>query len=323
MTSVAQGVSGGSTSTTRADEASNFPLISVGLPVFNGARFLEPCLDSILAQTYPHFELVISDNASTDETARICERYAARDARIRWERADRNRGAAWNHNHVWQLARGKYFRWCGADDIVDPRFLEMCIQALERRPDAVAAYPMTVVIDDEGRAVERTADRLDLEGADPAVRFGSLLRPWRATHNPFYGLLRTTALAGVRPIGAFLANDRSFMAELALRGPFVRVEEYLMFRRLHDEQARRTREVEQRFMDPEHAGGYWAREWIMLREHLLSAARAPAGLGVKLRLLWVVSAWAIEQRWRLAWEVREYAGHVARRVGFGGSRAAV
>lgn len=293
--------------------STNLPLVSVGLPVYNGAEYLDGCLESLLAQTYPHFELIISDNASTDETARICERYAARDSRIRYYRADYNRGAGWNHLHVRELARGEFFKWCGVDDLIAPRFLECCVEALLRSPDAVLAYPMSVVIDEAGTTIEdRTTDRLDLEGPDPAIRFRTLLKPWALRHNPFYGVMRSASLATVRPIGTFFANDRSLLAELALRGPFVRVEEHLMYRRQH---AYRPAEVEAQFFNPDRARRYWAREWRMLREHVFSVLRAPGGVRAKLRLLGVTGTWALEQRMDLMREVRGLAGHFARRLG--------
>src|SRR5262249_44963466 len=133
-----------------ADPTNDSPLVSIGLPVYNGERFLGTCLDSLLAQTYANLEIVISDNASTDGTPALCEEYAARDPRIRFVRSDRNRGAAWNHNQVASMARGVYFRWCGADDALDPRFIEACVATLESQRDAVLAFPLSIVIDETG-----------------------------------------------------------------------------------------------------------------------------------------------------------------------------
>jgi hypothetical protein len=122
----------------------------------------------------------------------------------------------------------------------------------------------------------------------------------------------------VRPIGTFFANDRSLLAELALRGRFVRVEEYLMYRRRH---AYRPAPVEGHFLDPDRARGYWAREWRMLREHVASVLRAPGGGRAKLRLLGVVAAWALEQRAILIDEIFGLAAHLARRSGIRRFRA--
>src|SRR3982751_485615 len=101
------------------------PKVSIGLPVYNGELHLALALDSILAQTYGDFEIVISDNGSTDGTESICRRYAAADPRIRYERNETNRGAAWNYNHVFELSRGEYFKWMAHDDLIEPNYLEI------------------------------------------------------------------------------------------------------------------------------------------------------------------------------------------------------
>jgi glycosyltransferase involved in cell wall biosynthesis len=96
------------------------PVVTIGLPVFNASHFLGECLDSLVTQSYPNLRIVISDNASSDDTVAICQRYATRDPRVQIVRADRNRGAGWNHQRVLELAEGKYFKWCGADDVIGP-----------------------------------------------------------------------------------------------------------------------------------------------------------------------------------------------------------
>jgi glycosyltransferase involved in cell wall biosynthesis len=90
---------------------SKIPRVSIGLPVFNGEKYLAEALDSILSQTYRDFKLIISDNASTDRTEQICREYAAKDRRIRYYRNEKNIGAPKNFNRVFELSSGKYFRW--------------------------------------------------------------------------------------------------------------------------------------------------------------------------------------------------------------------
>src|SRR3972149_8539793 len=92
------------------------PRVSVGLPVFNGEQFLRQALDSVLAQTYPGFELIISDNASTDRTQDICEAYATRDKRIQYYRQSKNVGGGRNYNFVFEVSNGEYFKWLAHDD---------------------------------------------------------------------------------------------------------------------------------------------------------------------------------------------------------------
>src|SRR5262245_56581544 len=117
------------------------PLVGIGLPVYNGERFLRQTLDSILAQTFKEFELIISDNSSTDKTEEICLEYSRRDARIRYIRQEINLGASRNYNLVFEMTAGKYFRWAAADDLFSADSLEICVATLEKYPEAVLCYP--------------------------------------------------------------------------------------------------------------------------------------------------------------------------------------
>jgi glycosyltransferase involved in cell wall biosynthesis len=289
------------------------PLVTIGLPVFNASRYLAECLTALVSQTYRNIRIVISDNASTDETVAICDEYAARDARIAIVRTDKNRGAGWNHRRVLELAEGTYFRWQGADDTIAPSFVAACVASLEVNPQAVLAYPLTTIIDEDGVVVRKTSDRLPLGASDPRVRFAALLSAWSITHSPFYGVMRLSAIATLPPFGAFLASDRAFLAELALRGPFMQVEEYLMFRRHHAKHTTQTEKSERELMDPETAHKSRPREFRVLREHLGAAWRAPASPIRKLRYFASVGAWAIARRETFILEARGHVGQLARR----------
>lgn len=288
-------------------------LVSLGLPVYNAADFLEQCLDSLVGQTHRNLEIVISDNASTDRTPQICARYADRDSRIRLVLGESNQGAAWNHNRVLGLAGGTYFKWCGADDMIAPTFVERCVERLEASPEAVLAFPLTVVIDEQGIPIRKTDSRLPLGSADVRVRFRSLLSSWQPIHNPFYGLIRHDALRQARRFGTFLAGDRSLLAELVLMGPFLQVEEFLMFRRHYAKHRERTADSEQTMLDPSKPPS--SREFRMLREHAVSALTAHHDLRTRLQLLWDVGGWAMSQRKELAWEGRMIASRVLQRMG--------
>src|SRR5246127_3969247 len=132
----------------------SIPLVSVGLFVYNGERYIEETLDSILNQTFTDFELIISDNASTDRTGEIAEAYAKRDDRIRYHRSEKNMGAGWNARRVYELATGKYFKQAAVDDMLEPDFLRQCIEALESDPTYVLAHSKTKVVDENGHFVE-------------------------------------------------------------------------------------------------------------------------------------------------------------------------
>jgi hypothetical protein len=214
---------------------------------------------------------------------------------------------------VLELAKGTYFHWQGADDWIAPSFVASCVHALEANPQAVLAYPLTTVIDQDGVILRRTADRLPLSVPDARVRFAALLGSWSITHSPFYGLMRLSATAKLPPYGSFLASDRTFLAELALRGSFVQVEEYLMFRRYHAKHATQTEMSEREHADPQSAHKVRPRECRVLREHLATAWRAPASPIRKLRYLASVGAWVISERAAFIAEVREQAGQLVRR----------
>lgn len=116
------------------------PRLSIGLPVYNGEEYLAESLDALLGQTYGDFELVISDNASTDGTQDICREYAARDARIRYLRQPRNIGATPNHNQVFAECRGELFKWASHDDLYGRDLLRRCVEALDARPEVILAH---------------------------------------------------------------------------------------------------------------------------------------------------------------------------------------
>ena len=113
--------------------------ISIGLPAYNGELFIRKRLDSVLAQTFENFELIISDNASTDGTALICEEYAKKDKRIRFIRQKKNMGANWNFNYVLLEAKYEYFVWAAVDDVWFPKFLEENIKVLQSQDNYVGS----------------------------------------------------------------------------------------------------------------------------------------------------------------------------------------
>src|SRR5437868_11959393 len=110
------------------------PLVTIAVPVRNGEKYVARALDCVLAQTYENFELLISDNASTDGTYEICQRYTG-DARVQLWRNEQNIGANGNFDLTLERAAGKYFMWAAADDMWAPRFVEALVHELETDPD--------------------------------------------------------------------------------------------------------------------------------------------------------------------------------------------
>ena len=155
------------------------PLVSVGLFVYNGERFLEEALHSILNQTFTDFELIISDNASTDRTGEIAEAYAKRDNRIRYYRSEKNMGAGWNARRVYELATGKYFKWAAVDDLLEPDLLRRCVEILESDPDCVVAYARTKEVDENGTFIKNYVTPMKADLNDPVARFRAMMQRLR------------------------------------------------------------------------------------------------------------------------------------------------
>ena len=225
--------------------------ISVGLPVYNGERYLASAIEATLNQTYGDFELLISDNASTDRTETICRDFAASDRRIRYVRNPENIGAAGNYNQLFHLSKGEYFRWFNADDLCSEFLHERCLAVLEERPDVVMSYGKTDIIDGQGELLQHYDDNLDLQQESVITRFTTFFDAVGLT-NAIYGLMRRSALesTGLMGNGRFPAADTNLMGELVLHGKFVEIPETLFFRRMHEDASswdRKNDETQQTF----------------------------------------------------------------------------
>lgn len=231
------------------------PRVSIGIPVYNGANYLPAALDCLLAQTYTDFELVISDNASTDETQAICERYAARDRRIRYHRVEINQGLIWNFNRVVELSRGEYFTWAAHDDLRDSFFLERCVETLDDDPSAVVCHAQTACVDANGEVIPRERNPTYTGSAghqmtplENLIRTTRLLssKPHRRLEgvlmyttfcHEIYGLIRKSALDKTPLMRPFFGSDMVLLAELSLLGRIYVFPETLFYSRSHTEQA--------------------------------------------------------------------------------------
>jgi glycosyltransferase involved in cell wall biosynthesis len=213
-------------------KSSERALVTVGVPVFNGARFLERAIDSLLAQTYRDIDVVISDNASTDATPEICQRYVRSDPRVRYVRQPQNIGAPRNWNFVANQAHGAYFKWASANDYCDPRLIAACLEVLDSRPDVVLCYGRTYIVGDDERAVVAYKNDFALDDERPSDRFRQLMSAMRL-NNAVSGLVRTDALRRTGLIRLYPTGDMPLMVELALQGKFHLVDgDPLLYRRI-------------------------------------------------------------------------------------------
>lgn len=208
------------------------PRVSIGLPVYNGGQFLEGAIGSLLVQTYEDFELIISDNASTDQTESVCRAYAAQDGRVRYHRNAKNIGANRNYNRVFALSNGEFFRWAAADDVCKPEHLAQCVGVLEDDPEAVLACTKTQFIDVDGLPIDVEDAGWDLRLDAPSERLRYVIR---AGHwcNVMFGLMRSRALAQTHLLPGYAGGDYVLLGELALLGKFHETPECLFLRRLH------------------------------------------------------------------------------------------
>jgi len=207
--------------------------LTIGLPVYNGENFLARAIESILAQTYRDFELVISDNGSTDRTREICEHYAALDARVRYYGYEDNRGAGWNYENVRALARGTdFFKWASHDDLIAPTFVERTIAALDADPGAVLAFSGVAAIDANDEVTSLKRRQVEAVAPHSYERFGEVIGT-NANPEAIFGVMRVSALAHTRGQGDYIASDRILLAELAVQGRFSEVPEILLYNRDH------------------------------------------------------------------------------------------
>jgi glycosyltransferase involved in cell wall biosynthesis len=253
------------------------PKVTVGLPVYNGERYLAETLDSILAQDFEDFELLVSDNASTDGTAQILREYAERDPRVTVHRQLHNVGAAANYNWLAQHARGEYFKWAGYDDLLDPRMLTACVATLDGDPEVVLAYPETTMIDASGTSRGPYAERLSVEHACVVARVAHLAYRVNLC-NACFGVMRTSVLRQTGIIRPFISSDITFLAEMAAQGRFRLVSQPLFFRRVHDGSSRQgdvTLAEVARWFDPANARGPRFPRVRLIWETSLALTRAP------------------------------------------------
>jgi glycosyltransferase involved in cell wall biosynthesis len=207
------------------------PLVSIGMPVYNGERFIAQALDSLLCQDYDNFELFISDNASNDRTSEICLKYLAKDERIRYHRNERNLGIVKNFNRAFEFSKGKYFMWAGDHDLWHPSFISRLVSVLENDSSVVLAYPRTILIDVHNNPLEIMSDRhIDTRNMSVISRYKYVVRclGWG---NMVYGLIRRDALAKTGNYRNLYFADKEFISELSLRGTIAQADEPLFYRR--------------------------------------------------------------------------------------------
>jgi glycosyltransferase involved in cell wall biosynthesis len=209
------------------------PRVSVGLPVYNGEKYLENALTRLLQQDFEDFELIVSDNASTDRTRDICLDFAHKDARIRYFRNDANIGLAANHNRTFELSRGEFFKWAAYDDDFPRAMLLRFVRVFEETgPSVSVVYSRCEYVDELGVAEWVDSDGVDRDDPRPHCRLAHLLTNIHMYNCP-YGLIRSEMLRKTRLYGLYPMSDHVLFAELSMLGVFVEIPEPLLRIRRH------------------------------------------------------------------------------------------
>jgi glycosyltransferase involved in cell wall biosynthesis len=277
------------------------PLVTIGMPTYNGAKHLAQSLDSLLAQDYPNCELLISDNCSTDETEEIARGYAARFERVHYLRHETNRGAAANFNHVLGRARGTYFMWAADHDLWATTFVSRCVALLEENPKSVLAHSETMLTSMDGRPIEVMDDRIELKDESALSRYERLI--WNiGACNMVYGVSRTEPFRRAGGFADVFGPDLLLLARLVLEGTVERIEEPLYFRRQNRAEATSEEERVRILVDlnpaaaAERSRVSYEHQMRELRDAHLEALKSATALSARERLEAAVATLACYRR---------------------------
>lgn len=269
--------------------------VAIGLPVYNGQNYLRDAVESILAQSYGDFRLIITDNCSTDGTQDICREYAARDKRIEYHRHAENIGAAPNFNSAFHYAPldCTYFKWAAHDDVLGRDFLKVCIERLEADPKLSIAHTLSVRIDKDRKSVGTYDSEFPLDGARTRDRFYRIL--WVDHFTEIWGLMRTSFLKKTILYGSFIGSDRTLLAEMLLQGDIAYVPEYHFFRRDHPENycnSKRSNADRLAWFDPKKHNSKMRNGPAKVWYYVAAIGRLPMPVSERVACMGMVTGWA-------------------------------
>lgn len=284
------------------------PRVSIGMPLYNREKYVGAAIEAHLKQTYGDFELIITDNASTDRGAEICLAYAARDPRVKFYPNPRNLGATGNFRRCFELASGEYFRWHPSDDLASPNLLARAVDLLDHDSSIVTAYGRTKLVDAHGTFISDFDERLHLMDDRPSRRWEGVQRNIRLG-NLHYGVTRTAALRKTGLLRNYNGGDIPLIAEMSLYGKFYEIPDAFFYRRIHEEAASSAAKNEKdwaAFFDPSKSSNvkdFFPRTWVHLGANAWSVARSPVKLSEKLRIYGYMARQAVWERRSLTMEL--------------------
>jgi glycosyltransferase involved in cell wall biosynthesis len=294
--------------------ANHKPTLSIGLPVYNGEKYLSQAIESILNQTYGEFELIIVDNASTDGTKQICLDYAKKDNRIKYYRNHFNVGGPRNYNIAFKLSVGKYFKWAAHDDILAKEYLESCVDVLNSDSSIVLCHSKVGCINETGSLVGNYDDRTltNINSNKPHERFADLISQ-RNTCWAIHGVMRASCLRETPLHGDYIDGDRNLLAELGLMGRMFEIPRHLFFRRDHPGAYTSTYYSKAHdVIDYREQLTWWTGKpskaiimlphWKNLFEYIKSVKKVKLRLYDRLLCFRVITQWELfEKGWKLIW----------------------
>ena len=222
----------------------NKPVVSIGMPAYNSEADIADAIEALLAQTFEDFELVISDNCSTDRTQEICEEFSRKDRRVKYSRNAENLGASGNYNRVFELSQGKYFKWASSNDYCEPTFLEKCVAVLDENPNCVLVSPKTRLYSKEITNCVDYEEPLSTAGmTTPVERMAYIIDNIRL-NNVMNGMFRSEPLGKTPLMVPFFASDVCLMGEIALYGDVLEIDEFLFYRQMDEESSTSMQDTE-------------------------------------------------------------------------------
>jgi glycosyltransferase involved in cell wall biosynthesis len=285
------------------------PKISIGIPVYNGEKYLELAINSLINQSFQDFEIIISDNASTDKTEEICRSFEFRDPRIVYHRNPINIGAANNYKKVFQLAKGQFFKWMAHDDRCSPNYLEECVKVLEDDPEIVMSFPRFVLIDNsdnpfpviekntyvtpDGRIITTNLER-NFMSVHPSERYWEVLYQTTECYE-FFGLARRDIIERTSQHDAFYGSDKVLLCELAMMGKLKEVSSATGYFRIHAEQSQSLKNSQERaeWISPDLNYGAFMSRVKCVQGYYRSIFAYPISLSERIECLWTLIIWSM------------------------------
>ena len=288
------------------------PRISIGMPLYNREKYVAASIEAHLNQTYGDFELIITDNASTDRGPEICKAYAAKDPRVKYFLNPENLGATGNFGRCFELSTGEFFRWTPSDDLVSPNLLERAVQILDSDASVFVAYPRTKLIDADGNITGDFEEGLHLMQERPSERWKGVSQKLRLG-NLHYGLCRMDKMRRTGLLRNYMGGDFPLISEMSLYGKFCEIPDAFFYRRMHEEasSAMKDQKDVMAFFDPKKRDKLFLYNWVHLGANLKSVTRSPISLSEKLRI------YAYEGR-RIIWSRKKFLNELTGAVAFKG-----